>query len=63
MSSCRECDHTNRCIDDNLCYEDGLREGREDTIENLEKKLKIWDNKVNAIPNYVWKCINELKES
>lgn len=34
---------------------------RKKTLNELENKLKIWDNGVRAIPNYVWKCIRELK--
>lgn len=34
---------------------------RKKTLDELENKLRIWDNKVNAIPNYVWKCIKEMK--
>ena len=42
-------------------YKNAKEEGRIDTLNELENKLRIWDNKVNAIPNYVWKCIEEMK--
>ena len=28
-------------------------------MDVLRQKLIIWDNKVNGIPNYVWKCIKD----
>ena len=28
-------------------------------INALRQKLMIWDYKVNAIPNYAWKCIED----
>lgn len=30
-------------------------------LDELENKLRIWDHGANAIPNYVWKCIEEMK--
>lgn len=34
---------------------------RRKTLYELENKIRIWDNNVKAIPNYVWKCIKEMK--
>ena len=28
-------------------------------INAIKQKLMIWDYKVNAIPNYAWKCIED----
>lgn len=28
-------------------------------INAIRQKLMIWDYKVNAIPNYAWKCIED----
>ena len=33
-----------------------------ETIDKIEQKLRIWDNKANAIPDYVWHCLNVMKE-
>lgn len=40
----------------------GFEEGKAEAIDELEQKLRVWDNKVNAIPIYVWNCFNEMKE-
>lgn len=43
-------------------YENEIRKDERTKVhDELENKLRIWDNKVNAIPNYVWKCIEEMK--
>lgn len=31
-------------------------------LADLEQRLRFWDNKANAIPEYVWHCINAMKE-
>ena len=35
---------------------------RAEFIADLEQRLRFWDNKANAIPEYVWHCINAMKE-
>lgn len=31
-------------------------------IDDLEQKLRFWENKENPIPEYVWDSINAMKE-
>ena len=37
--TCRECDYIDKCTDDNLCYEDGIRQGRKDAIDNINDNI------------------------
>lgn len=35
--------------------------GRLIDINELIKKLEVWDYKANGIPNYAWKCIKDAQ--
>lgn len=52
--TCRECEHTNKCTDENLCYEDGIRQGREDTKAECIEILNGIDKQVAEIVKGVW---------
>ncbi len=43
-------------------HDDKIRaDERAMVLDKLENKLRIWDHGVNAIPIYVWNCIEEMK--
>lgn len=48
--------------DEQIIRADERTKVRAETIDKLEQKLRIWDNKANAIPEYVWHCINEVRK-
>ena len=35
---------------------------KDEVLAELEQRLRFWDKGVNAIPDYVWHCINAMKE-